>query len=228
MAASSGLIAGRADTARIEQVPLAARSLAHSTYELLWRAAAEHGEREALVFVPKGSAEEPPFACSYAELLRRVTQAANLFHRLGIGAGDVVAYALPSLPQTHFALYGAEAAGIACAINPLLEAKHVVEILRAAGAKVLVTLGPGPGGELWEKMAAVVEQVPTLETVLQVRLAQYLVPGHVARAPVEQAHAGRRVLDFDAECAREPGDRPVSCSKRRNTSGGIGAAPQMA
>ena len=69
---------------------------------------------------------------------------------LGVGPDDVVAYALPSLPQTHFVLYGAEATGIACAINPLLEAKHVVEILRAAGAKVLVTLGPGPGGELWD------------------------------------------------------------------------------
>jgi fatty-acyl-CoA synthase len=161
------------------------------------------------VFVPKGSADEPPFVFTYAALLHRVTQAANVFHRLGVGAGDVVAYALPSLPQTHFALYGAEAAGIACAINPLLEAKHVVEILRAAGAKVLVTLGPGPGGELWDKMAAVVEQVPTLETVLQVNLAQFFVPGYVAPAAAERAHAGRRVLDFDAECAREPGDPRV-------------------
>jgi len=210
MTASSGLIASRADVARIEEVPLAARPLAQSTYDLLRQAATEHGEREALVFVPKGSADEPPFVHSYAALLQRVTQAANLFHRLGVSAGDVVAYALPSLPQTHFVLYGAEAAGIACAINPLLEAKHVVEILRAAGAKVLVTLGPGPGGELWDKMAAVVEQVPTLETVLQVSLAQFFVPGYVAPAPVERSHAGRRVLDFDAECAREPGDRLVS------------------
>lgn len=210
MTGPGGSIATIADIARIEQAPLAERSLARSTYELLSRAAAEHGRRDALVFVPKGGADEPPFTYGYDELLARVTQAANLFHRLGVGPGDVVAYALPSLPQTYFTLYGAEAAGIACAINPLLEAKHIVEILRAAGAKVLVTLGPGPGGELWSKMAAVVEQVPTLETVLQVGLAQFLVPGHAAPAPTEAAHAGRRVLDFDAECAREPADRLVS------------------
>ena len=85
---------------------------------------------------------------SHDALLRRVTQAANLFHRLGIAPGEVVAYVLPNLPQTHFALWGAEAAGIACAVNPLLEPAHTVEILRAARARVLVTLGPGPGGEL--------------------------------------------------------------------------------
>jgi fatty-acyl-CoA synthase len=86
----------------------------------------------------------------------------------------------------------------------------MVEILRAAGAKVLVTLGPGLGGELWDKMAAVVEQVPTLETVLQVNLAQYFVPGFVPAAPASTAHAGRTVVDFDFECAKEPGDRLVS------------------
>jgi len=210
MTASSALIASRADVARIEQSPLTERHLAQSTYDLLRQAAAEHGGRQALVFVPKGSADETPFVYTYDQLLGRVTQAANLFHRLGVGPRDVVAYALPSLPQTHFTLWGAEAAGIACAINPLLESQHVVEILRAAGAKVLVTLGPGIGGELWDKMAKVVEQVPTLETVLQVSLAQFLVPGYQAAVAAERSHAGRRVLDFDAECAREPDDRRVS------------------
>ena len=210
MPGSKELIATVADVGRIERTPLADRRLAPSTYELLRRAAAQHAERAALVFVPKGSADESPFVYSYDALLRRVTQAANLFHRLGVGPRDVVAYVLPSLPQTHFALWGGEAAGIGCAVNPLLESRHVVEILRATRARVLVTLGPGPGGELWDKMAAVIEQVPTLETVLQVSLAQFLVPGHVARPPVPTSHAGRAVLDFDAECALEPGDRLLS------------------
>src|SRR5512139_2077819 len=210
MTGTDTLVATSADVARIEQTPFAERCSITNTYEVLRQSAEKFGEREALVFVPKGSADEPPFVYSYAELLRRVTRAANLFHRLGIGPADVVAYALPSLPQTHFALWGGEAAGIACAVNPLLEAKHMVEILRAAGAKVLVTLGPGPGGEVWDKMAAVVEQVPTLETVLQVSLAQYFVPGFEPKAPMVATHAGRTVLDFDLECAREPGDRLVS------------------
>jgi fatty-acyl-CoA synthase len=210
MTRSNGLIATVADVERIERVPLAARIEADNTYAMLQQAASRHGDCDALLFVPKGSADESPFVYSYADLLRRVTQAANLFHRLGVGPGDVVAYALPNLPQAHFTLWGAEAAGIACAINPMLESQHIAEILRAAGAKVLVTLAPGPGGELWDKMAAVVAQVPTLETVLQVGLAQFLVPGFTPQPAAAAAHAGRAVLDFDAECAREPGDRLVS------------------
>jgi len=210
MAASSGLIATVADVERIERTPLAQRCPAASTYRMLQQSAERYGERDALVFVPRGSADESPFRYSYAELFRRVTQAANLFHRLGVGPGDVVAYVLPNLPQTHFTIWGGEAAGIACAINPMLESQHVVEILRAARAKVLVTLGPGPGGELWDKMAAVVERVPTLETVLQVSLAPFLAPGLRPSAAATGTRAGRAVLEFDAECAREPGDRLLS------------------
>ena len=77
MNATSGLIAGAADVARIERTALAERRLAQSTYDLLRQAAAEHGDREALVFAPKGSADEPPFVYSYDALLHRVTQAAS-------------------------------------------------------------------------------------------------------------------------------------------------------
>jgi len=205
-----GLIADRRDLERIERVPLAGRYPWRSTYDLIRQTAAEHGERPALVFVPQGSAAETPHVCSYAELLRRVTQAANLFHRLGAGPGDVVAYVLPSLPQTHFTLWGAEAAGIACAVNPLLEPQQIAEILRSAGAKLLVTLGPGPGGELWTRMARVVAEVPSLRGVLQVSLAQYLVSGARPAAAASSEVAGVPVLDFDLECAGERGDRLVS------------------
>ena len=203
-------IANRADVERESAVPLAARYDERSTCEMLRRSADRHADREALVFLPKGSADEAPFVFTYRDLSGRVTQAANLFHRLGVGPGDVVACVLPNLPQTYFALLGAEAAGIACAINPLLEARHTIEILREARARVLVTVGPGVGGELWTKMASVAANVPTLEAVLQVDLAQYLVPGHAPRPPAEARVAHCAVLDFDLESAQEPDDRLVS------------------
>lgn len=210
---AAALIADRADVERWERRPLSDYYTHSSTHEMLRRAAEEYGERDALVFVPNGRADEPPFVYSHAALFARVTQAANLFHRLGIRPGRAVAYVLPSLPQAHFTLWGGEAAGIACAVNPMLEPQHMVEILRAADARVLVTVAPGPGGELWTKMAAVVEQVPSLEAVVQVRLAQYFVPGHEPSPPECPSHAGRPVYDFDFECAREPGDRLVSGRK---------------
>ncbi len=207
MSTAHGLVASRADIERIESTPFRERCAFSSTYDMLRDAAERHPERDALIFLPRGSADEKAWTCSQAELFRRVTQAANLFHRLGIGPGDVVAYVLPSLPQTHFVLWGAEAAGIALPVNPLLEAGHMVDILNAAGAKALVTVAPGPGGELWDKMAGVIERVPTLQVVLRVGLAQYLEPGFEPSSPEPLSVAGRHVLDFDYECSPEPGDK---------------------
>ena len=67
---------------------------------------------------------------SYGQLVARVTQAANMFHALGVGASDVVSFLLPLLPQSFFTLFGAEAAGIANPVNPLLETHQIAEILR--------------------------------------------------------------------------------------------------
>ncbi len=229
------LIGDRTDVERIERMPLESQYDAQSTYDMLRVAAERHGERPALVFAPRGSADEAPVSFGYTDLVRRVTQAANLFHRLGVGPTDVVAYVLPNLPQTHFVLWGAEAAGIACAVNPMLEASHIVDILRAAGAKVLVTVAPGPGGEVWDKMAEVVPHVASLQTVLQVDLAQYFVPGHNQRSGPLPAVAGRTVLDFDVECAREPADRLASNRRIRPSdvasyfhTGGTTGTPKIA
>jgi len=205
-----GLIASIADVERIERTPLAERCAARSTYQLLRRSAEQFGDRDALVFVPTARAGEDAVVHSHADLFGHVTRAANLFHRLGVGDRDVVASVLPNLPQAYFALLGGEAAGIACTVNPMLEPQHMVQILRAARAKVLVTLAPGPGAELWEKVATVARQVPTLRCVLQVSLAQFLGPGAAPVATEPRPQAGCAVLDFDVECAREPDDRLVS------------------
>ena len=224
MTGSSALIANAADVERIERTPLAEQYRADSTYDMLRQAATRFPERDALVFVPKGSADEPPFVYSHAELLRRVTQAANLFHRLGVGPRDVVAYVLPNLPQAHFSLLGRPGRGHRLRHQPDAGAGAPGADPAGGRGPRAGDLGPGPGGELWDKMAAVVEQVPTLETVLQVSLAQYLVPGFVppvasgTSATSTATHAGRAVLDFDARVRartrRSPGERPSDPSRR--------------
>ncbi len=86
---------------------------------------------------------------TYRELLGKVTQAANVFHALGVGPDDVVSYVLPNLLETHYAIWGGQAAGIVNAVNPLLEPGHIAHILNAVESKVLVTLGPTLGESLW-------------------------------------------------------------------------------
>ena len=86
-------------------------------------------------------------------MLADITRAANAFHAFGVSADHPVAFVLPNLPETHFTIWGGEAAGVVFAINPLLEPSQIAELLRAARVRVLVTLAPAPGIDLWTKLA---------------------------------------------------------------------------
>src|SRR6185503_9130212 len=140
-------------------------------------------------------------------------QAANLFHRLGVRVDAPVAYVLPNLPETHEVIWGGEAAGSVCAVNPLLEPAHIVEILKAVRAKLLVTLAPFPGTDLWAKAERIAGEVPTLAAILQVDLAQYAQAGWKPGPPNPARVGAVPVLNYEAERAGEPVDRLVSGRK---------------
>jgi acyl-CoA synthetase (AMP-forming)/AMP-acid ligase II len=97
-----------------------------------------------------------------------------MFRRLGLQRGDVVAFVLPNLPETHWTIWGGETAGIVFPINPLLEAPMMLELMNAARPKLVVTLAPTPGAGLWEKVSAVLPQVESLKTVLTFSPLRYL------------------------------------------------------
>jgi fatty-acyl-CoA synthase len=98
--------------------------------------------------------------------MHNIRRCANMFHDLGVGPTDVVTYLLPNIPQTHSVLWGAEAAGIVNPINPMLEPATIRDICRAAGTRVLVALGDLPGSEIWQKVTAIKDDIPTLEHVI--------------------------------------------------------------
>jgi fatty-acyl-CoA synthase len=161
-------IAGPTDIETIERVPLDRRAPFRSTYEVIRQAADKQGDRPAITFLRQGSADETPVVMTYRDLLSRVNQAANLFTDLGVGPTDTVSYLLPNLPQTHVTIWGGQTAGIVNAINPLLKPEQIAHLLDAAGSRVLVTLGPMPGSDIWERAEAVRGLYPKLETILQV------------------------------------------------------------
>ena len=76
---------------------------------------------------------------------------------------------LPLLPQTFYALFGAQAAGIANPVNPLLSSAQIAEILRAAETKVLVALGPHGGLRHLGEGAAIRSELPDLKAIVVVR-----------------------------------------------------------
>jgi fatty-acyl-CoA synthase len=162
------------DIERIEQVPLAERSLASSTYEALTRTARLSPNAPALSFFADASCFRNTHHWSYAELVEDITRAANAFHDLGITPGEVLAFILPNLPETHFTIWGGEAAGVVMAINPLQEAKQMAALLRAAKASVVVTLAPTPGSDLWSKLASQLDELPEIKHVVWVGMGPYV------------------------------------------------------
>ncbi|MCV6587385.1 MAG: acyl-CoA synthetase [Marinibacterium sp.] len=155
-----------ADIEAFEQTPLAAHDLPATTYDAIKRGAAINPSAPALSFFTSGADYDKPKVVSHGELLAKVTQTANALRKLGLGPDDVVAYVLPNLPETHFTIWGGSAAGRVLAINPLLEADQIADLLKAANTKILVTLEKTPRSDLWEKCRAATIMVPSIEHIV--------------------------------------------------------------
>ena len=194
------------DIEQIEKTSLAARELPASTYELIRRSAAAQPDAPALSFILQGTGDETPLRLSYAELLGKITQTANAFHRLGLRPGKAVSFLLPNLPQTHFTIWGGEAAGIVNAINPLLEPAHIAELIHAADSELLVTLAPFPGTDLWDKVSAMRDHLPELKAILCVDLANLLPEPQRSALKAQRGPLPDGVLDFDETIAACPAD----------------------
>jgi fatty-acyl-CoA synthase len=229
-------IAHLADIEALERIPLRARDLPRSNYESIRAVAAELPDHPALHFVFDAAAYDEPFSYTYADLVGSITRTANMLNGLGLGHDEVVSIVLPNLPQTYFAFLGGEVAGIANPINPLLESETMAEIMNAAETRVLVTLTPFPGVDIWEKVESILDQVPSLETVLQVDLGRFVTGlGEGALGSERASNVRARVLDFDSTVAGYPDDtlsseraiRPDEIASYFHTGGTTGT-PKLA
>ena len=162
------LVRSLADIEDFEQTPLGQRLPALNTYELIRGAATRYPDRIALRFFTDPERYTQDVSVTYGQFLARLHQTANLLTDLGIQANDVVSLLLPNLLQTQYLLWGGEAAGIVNPINSFLEPAHIAAIMRKASTKVLAVLGPLPGTEVWSKVRYLREQVPSLQTILQI------------------------------------------------------------
>lgn len=194
----------------LEKHPLTFYQQGDTTYQSLARGASLNPQKVAIRYMLRGDYYDPthiplkakiihklvgPVACPYREityqdLFTQINQCANFLHDLGIQKDDVVSLILPNFIETHVALWGAEAAGIANPINPLLEANVIRDILNEVGAKVLITMGDVPGSDIWTKVQAIKDQVPSLNKVLVL---------------FGKANKDKSVMNFEKNLARYPG-----------------------
>lgn len=199
-------LATDADIRALEQTPYRDRIAAQSTYDAIRLGAASNPDGPAIQFLANADPDEAPVVVSHRDFVARVTQAANMFTALGAGSADVISFLLPLLPEAFVTLFGAEAAGIANPVNPLLEPHQIAEILEAANTRILVVLGPLPGTDIWQKVEAIRPALKNLKAVVQVH-----GPGDPARG----------IHSFSDLIARQPSDRLVS--GRRIASGDVAA-----
>jgi fatty-acyl-CoA synthase len=191
-----------ADIQALEQTPLAQALTVRSTYEIFHNAGHAFGDKTALTFLRTGNPDDAPIRWSYAELLARIHQTANLLHGLGVGPNDAVAVLLPGCLEYHLALWGGEAAGIVQPLNPLLTDEKLVALMTAARAKVLIAYGSDAESGMWSKALRLRGQVPGLTTLLRVAPHDE-APGAAGTLP-------EGVADFEALRTAQPDDRLVS------------------
>ncbi|MDP9145643.1 MAG: AMP-binding protein, partial [Actinomycetota bacterium] len=179
-----------------------------STYELLRRTAQAHPRAPALSYFARAEDHRRPLMWNYRQLFAQVTRAANSFHRLGARKDTVIAVVLPNLPETHFAVWGGEAAGISLPINYLLEPAAIVDLIDATGASILVTAVNVPGVELWEKLRPHLGGLKGLRHVLLVDAATPASdPGRVDDGETSPRKGSYELHDL-AKCLRQqPGSR---------------------
>lgn len=230
-------IANQEDVCAIERNKL---DLPESTYAMIGKTASRYPTSAALSFFFRAQDHERPLTWDYRTLFGKITATANFFNDLGVGKDDVVAFVLPNLPATHLTIWGGQAAGVVFAINPMLEPAMIAELLRAGGAKVLVTLAPFPGVNLWQKLQPVLSEVEGLQHVALVNLACYL-PSAEAVSITDKPQftlpevAGIHVHSFEEGIQKQPTDRLLSGRHIKSDdlssyfcTGGTTGAPKIA
>jgi len=124
---------------------------------------------EAVIYLR--SARDPaPVVHSYDQMMGLIKAAETWFRGHGIGQGDAVAILVPSGPATIAAIWGAAACGIAEPLNLLFTREAIVAQLNAIQAKLLLAPPPGAPGGLYEKIAGLAAEVPSLERIVVVPL----------------------------------------------------------
>jgi fatty-acyl-CoA synthase len=155
-----------ADIAAIENDGLEAFLPSPTPFGLIENAAREQPDRCALHYLADADDPSRNVRISYGTLVQRIRQAANLFRRLGVGREDSVAILMPHVPAAQIALWGAEVAGRACPINPMLRPEHVVALLTAAGAKIAVVLGANKDIDIWNAIVPALREAGCVTHIL--------------------------------------------------------------
>lgn len=192
-------------------------SLPNNTYQMLVESGQKFADSKALTFVLNATHYQQHQSYSYREMLGYITQTANMLYEMGVKKDSVIALLLPNLPETHFCIWGGEAAGIIFPINSLLEPATIADLLNTVNAEILITLAPlyptDNKPQLWEKAVAVAKLVPSLRHVIGVDMRPHIkhqlgmeLPS-VTEAVLKALPTAVQYHDYHTAIAMQPSDK---------------------
>ncbi|MEM7374785.1 MAG: AMP-binding protein [Bacteroidota bacterium] len=200
---------------QLESLPYSDRPWPASPYSWLQEQLLERRDKQAVEFFLRARDFRKPHTLTYGDLLTGINQTAQLLQGLGVHAEDTIAVILPQVPEFLMAIWGSMLTAQVIILDPASTTDHMTTLLKRTAPKVLVTLGPYPGYELWEKMEEVREVLPSLKTILQVDLNAYL--GRVKRWQARRILRSRgkaepiptqKIGDFNITRSKFSGDLP--------------------
>jgi fatty-acyl-CoA synthase len=150
-----------ADIEEIERVPLGERLRINNFSRRVALAIAVRDPHDtAIHYVPDGNIDRVAERVSFGELNRNIGRTASLLRAHGIGRNDVIAVLMPAVPAIYWSILGAMAAAIVFPVNWMLEPRYVLRLLKEAGVKAVIALGPTPGFQIWESTIQIAADLP--------------------------------------------------------------------
>ncbi len=141
------MIRALADIERLEAAGFAATYPHLSPWEMLSAQAEARADAVAIRYL--GDTEE---TVTYADLCARIQGAARLFRAHGVMPGRSVALLTQHTVSGQVALWGAQVAGAACPINPMLKPNHIAALIRASDAAAVVVMGVNAELDYWSSL----------------------------------------------------------------------------
>ncbi len=219
---------GPEDLAAIEEVPLADRDIAFTTYDIVRRAAASSPDATAAVWIPDPSSYAEAKSWTFAELSAAVHRIGNTLVGLGVGRQDAVTLVSPNTSALFATILAAEAVGIAAPVNPVFDVERIGELMRTTGSRVIVAAGPEIDQGLWERL---LDAAATLELTALLALrpdgATAAAPKLGERDGVTIAYLETLAATADPDSLTVPPPRPDDVASFFHTGGTTGA-PKVA
>lgn len=199
------------DVESFESTPLSERSIPADTYHAIKQVAQKQPNALAIRYIENGETWRQlkdkgevniSRDITYAELLEKITQSANLFRSLGGSDTDVVSMVLPNVPEAHYVIWGGEAAGIVNPINYMLDGEEIGEIANSAGSKILVIMGQHSDVDIFDKLDHILSTAPLIEHVLVVGEFPVETKNVVSFEEAINQHSAT-ALEFDRELTED-------------------------